>query len=1004
MRKNVVALILLLPMIFVLAVFSSVRTVSLGVPISANGIEILERPENDVYRIDLAAYENDYSIKARVTPESASNRDYVYRVDGGDAVTVDAEGKIHAHKTGEARISVVSKDGGYEDSVKAVVFSTEPYDFTPRLSALGETEEIALKLQGTNYGATIPTGQYRYAARTAPEGVIADLLVETKRGFAAIDRLSGTILFPFSGETELSVSMPGKIGGEEIFIEKRISLQLEKFKTETGLVVNGGNPVVVLSKDSEGALFYVEGPYPSLEENEWIAGYQIEEIAPGNYAVETKFREGEKRDFVLALTTESGAREEVQFSFTEFDFTVRSALPVQSGSEASVLLGTPVSFFAVPSAPSSGISYVWKGSSGLRLEPDGDGSECRVTALELGEHSLKVQAMRGGVALDIFKKTLTITAVRQLSAIQFAFKTDLGLGKSLTLAGKRYEGGKLADNSFDLSLLCYDSTGSLTEGDVEYSTSNETVAVAEGGKLIPKGTGQVRVKAEWKGNESFGAKIEASAEIFVIEDAVACTNSAEVYRAAAEKRKIVLMGDIRLGTDERGEPLTSAERERLLGSMDSTYNVEYYKNRGQQAKVKYALEFTNDVFGNGYSLNAELLSAAQDGSGQPIFFRGPLDFVRFGEVASVAAQDNICFLIRTDDIRLYNVNLLGCGDDMLLREGGSDLSGLNTVGTTLEINASSRIENCRIRNGRTVLRIYGGNRSGDGYFSENLEELKNRADPERIKVKIFGCILSQGREFLLKLGSNAALRAGAESAEPDLLDGEGKAYPAQSNALKADENFYREYVMTDVTLEDSVLETSGFFTIGVESNFSGELLQAGVKENSLQFEGWRGTGGTSAGSILRLRGDVRLYDWKELRLIDSSTLIATELPELKLDIPAMLEYVCAKEPARFGEILDEGYVHGGIAFYGGGKNYGQLDLKDLDAERSDFGEYRINISVLQGAEGSAGYLGRILPSAAGTQDFRFYLYGREGQNSRAKQKREESQGLKYAGIGRRDPI
>ena len=69
-----------------------------------------------------------------------------------------------------------------------------------------------------------------------------------------------------------------------------------------------------------------------------------------------------------------------------------------------------------------------------------------------------------------------------------------------------------------------------------------------------------------------------------------------------------------------------------------------------------------------------------------------------------------------------------------------------------------------------------------------------------------------------------------------------------------------------------------------------------------------------------------MYDWKDLSLVDSSTLIDSEQSRFKLNISAMLDYVCTNySGTQYGYeyIIDRkqngNYVHGGIAFYGGGK-------------------------------------------------------------------------------------
>ena len=49
MRKNVIALMLVLPLLFIFVVFSSGNVASLGVSVSASGIEILDNPNTILF-------------------------------------------------------------------------------------------------------------------------------------------------------------------------------------------------------------------------------------------------------------------------------------------------------------------------------------------------------------------------------------------------------------------------------------------------------------------------------------------------------------------------------------------------------------------------------------------------------------------------------------------------------------------------------------------------------------------------------------------------------------------------------------------------------------------------------------------------------------------------------------------------------------------------------------------------------------------------------------------
>ena len=230
----------------------------------------------------------------------------------------------------------------------------------------------------------------------------------------------------------------------------------------------------------------------------------------------------------------------------------------------------------------------------------------------------------------------------------------------------------------------------------------------------------------------------------------------------------------------------------------------------------------------------------------------------------------------------------------------------------------------------------------------------------------------------------------------------------RDDSLVADETFRETFVLTELTLKDSALYNSGLFCIGVESAFAGPMLDGGM----LAPAGWRDLGGTSYAAVLKLVGDVRMYDWKSVSEVDSSTLIelsggAAEagLSFLSLDVGAMLSKVRAYGGDAYADMIDSDgtgdYVHGGIAFYGGGKNYSMLDLTEFTG--AALGEYSVNLSVLaEGEENSldsALYLqGTMLPLAAGTQDFRFFMYGADGEMNRAAQSALLSSGEAFSFI------
>ena len=924
MRKTLIALILVLPMIFVLVIFSSVNLVSLGVNISVNGIKILAEgtDEDGTLLVDMAD-KTAHTIKAEVLPNNATEKGYTLLSDRPDVAEVTKEGRLVPKSEGTAKITAKSNDKSFTADMTVVVVSSTPYEFD---FALYAGEENVLEETEGGYEATLPTGTYRFDMAIEPFG-FTDYTVTAENGtYAEVSYGQKTIFLPFSGTAVFDVEVPGGVRGT---LRKTVTINVTK--ADPASVIFNGEEVteagagMQLAYGTRRVQLYVEsrgGPQFRADAGKNARLVGSTPLKNGRYLLEIELKEG-LRDGIVVSILADGKEYPFYFTFSEFELTIATDMPMETlengAKKVTMLTGSAVTFYAVASAGAKDVDYTWT-FDGPETYLTAEGGSASVRAVQGGEFHLTVTARHGDAELT---EELILSVVSKISAIQIANNVKADLAADYTVAGKAYSNNlTITENTYPLRVFACSTAGTGPAGeDVTCTVSDEGVASVErrGGSfvLIPKGTGKVTVTAEWTGNAAFGTNVRASLTVNVVSDAVAVKNAPELVRAMAEKRPAVLTEDIRLGTDAAGNDLPLSDRIDLLRNQrtPSTYNVEWYRHTAdrvteESSKISYVLEFTADVYGNGKSVNAENYTHALDASGKPLlgeYYRGPLYFVKYKEVASVAGQDNCAFLVRTDGIRLYGLDLLGCSDESLLNESGEyDLTKLNLTGTTLEVNASCDIVNCRIRNGRNVVRAYGGNRDGSKYFIDSLSENNAGVDGERITVRIEGCILSQGREFLLKMGANRALRASlALGAEPALLDQSGKAYAETGKtnrygALYDDPWFYSHYVMTDLTLKDSALETSGLFTVGIESNFSGEFLYAGASDHQWRAftKEWEYSGGTSFASVLRLEGDVRLYDWKDLSLIDSSTLIESPVGALsewlKLDIKGMLNFFTAK--------------------------------------------------------------------------------------------------------------
>jgi len=346
---------------------------------------------------------------------------------------------------------------------------------------------------------------------------------------------------------------------------------------------------------------------------------------------------------------------------------------------------------------------------------------------------------------------------------------------------------------------------------------------------------------------------------------------------------------------------------------------------------------------------------------------------------------------------------------------------INNIGTVLELMSDAKVLNSRIRNGRTCIRAFG-RKLADGVnpVVDRFAELsRSQVAQERINPVISNCIIQQAREFLLKVGANRALKCDNNVISPQLGN---YALPNANNSNMDDSTFYAKYVITDITLQDTVFETSGLFCIGIETHFSGPFLNNAVSPddnlwnippfngefnklpmkdyvlNMLKNEGWENLAATSYVSKITLNRNVEFLDWKIRDNIDSSTLIDAESFEfLNLRVNEMVERASNNDES-LKVLFDNGYdelkgedvvvLHGGICFYGGGKNY-----SEVIGTNSDLKTFNVNLSIL--AKGlspdkfetendeTAFQQGTFLPYAAGTEDFRFMMYTKDGGHNYA---------------------
>ncbi len=121
MNKKLILLILVLPLILMISLFTTVNTVSLTVAVPVNGIDVFE---SETVYLDLDKGEK-YFIEYAVYPTEASNQKVEFSTEAiGNSRLAELEykdGYIYPQSVGQAKVILTTADGGFKDSLNVIV-------------------------------------------------------------------------------------------------------------------------------------------------------------------------------------------------------------------------------------------------------------------------------------------------------------------------------------------------------------------------------------------------------------------------------------------------------------------------------------------------------------------------------------------------------------------------------------------------------------------------------------------------------------------------------------------------------------------------------------------------------------------------------------------------------------------------------------------------------------------------------------------------------------------
>lgn len=1009
MKKKIIALIMIIPIVFLIALFSVGKAAGVYADIPVTGIQITTQNEDGFIDVDVADYD-PIAFLAQVQPVNARNQKYSFEISGvgGDEAPDGFEiidGKLHIDNVGKVKITAISAEKGFKDSVIVSAYSTKVLKIFPLVNRIEDGGEI-VEIEVGDEIVEIEGGDYVFGAKLYPENLSGETRIFEEIGgnhILKLNAVTGVAQALFSGETQVRITCPeGREG-----LEKVLTVKVNVDTDSTGFAVNGksSGAKVTVKNNATTAKLFVESKNDSLEISdltlpESVTASGIERISENKFVLTLSF---DKEFSDEEISGKVGATD-FSLEFTEYNLDVRTSYYDGEGDEIKQKNNTKVTYVAYSeSDDDADVNFeISDDTDVITLEKHG--RFATITATKRGSAKIKITAEHDGKVIKEIKKTIRV--VPNVYSMEFADSAkEYGIENILTIGGKNHKGRPDARTIFvrvvteagaetftdEFMNVAFSDDNSLFSCKAQSATNADAVPA----EIRAMGTGLTTLNAELKNyNQYFGTNICAKIRLRAVKDGRNVGNYEELKTVTEAGHIVVLTSDVMLGVKNDGTVMTEDELKKDVKKFTTTYDKTYLDNIGENdenKKVQYLIEFKNHVYGNGFEINADKFTQCKDATGLPKIFKGPLNFVAISS-ASVKGQDNISFLVRTDDVLINNVVLKGCSDDSLLEEDGQfNLSKLNYVGTTLEIAKSAKLLNSRVSNGRTVVRIFAGGSTMGSPVVE--DESAFNVQDEKINVHIESCVLSNAREFILKIGSNRALKQTNEVQRKLRKEKDDEYYSPYDESNKTDKYFNDNYLINDVTLKNSVLETSGLFSVGMETHFSGEFLLGGT------ITTWEGCAATSYASALRIVGDVKMLDWKNLSNVDSSTLIEVTgeaNPWLSMNVAAMMKEVAKVNTACSDIILKVGeteYVHGGIAFYGGGYNYSYLDLTEANDETKQFGVYDVNISVLENSKDeNIRNQGKMLPQAAGAGDFRFYLYNNKSSRNLSWQESIKNQG------------
>ena len=359
---------------------------------------------------------------AQVQPVNARNQKYSFEISGvgGDEAPDGFEiidGKLHIDNVGKVKITAISAEKGFKDSVVVTAYSTKVLRIYPVVNGEKTTSDVV----------SINGGENVFSAELYPENLSGETRIFEEIGdnhILKLNAVTGVAQALFSGETQVRITCPeGRKG-----LEKVLTVTVNVDTESTGFAVNGksSGAKVTVKNNATTAKLFVESKNDALEifaltlsfdkefSDEEISGMVGEtdfslEFVKYNLKVRTSYYDGEDHDDEVVEIKQKNKTKVTYVAYSETDDDADVKFEITEGADVITL--------------------------------EQYGPFANITATKRGFARIKITAEQDGKPWEIEK---TIRVVPNVYSMEFADSAkEYGIENILTIGGKKPNGRRI---------------------------------------------------------------------------------------------------------------------------------------------------------------------------------------------------------------------------------------------------------------------------------------------------------------------------------------------------------------------------------------------------------------------------------------------------------------------------------------------------------------------------------------------------------------------------------